>query len=416
MNKRFEALADEERDKVRDRDDRRRDVGPPEPTNSRFAAAADADRSNREEDRRGPPLVQNSRFAAAAEADRSYRDDDRGPPPIQNTRFAVDTDREERLPPRGPPPVQNSRFAAVAAESERENFERNDRRRDNSFARDSGPPPVQNSRFTSAIAADEDYVPEDRRRGPPQDRDGGRSDDRRSGYDDRRGGSDDRRSGYDDRRGGSDGRRSGFDDRRGGFDDRRGGEDRHDDRVDSSDNQQARTRVADLLKPKARTLDENVLKVPEPKAPVHSENILKLPTKTKADKEKEEQEKAAGEAAAKKAAEAEAKAAQAVANASVQADLLAEFISGRRLGEELKQWSQDQGASLPPIKTLVFGLLMEKEQKNPDPECAWADPTKYGSALVSIVGDDVYSQMQVLWGIQKVRERCCLSLYDRTLY
>ena len=398
MNKRFEALADEERDKIRDRDDRRRDGGPPEPSNSRFAAAADADRSYREEDRRGPPLVQNSRFAAAAEADRSYRDDDRGPPPIQNTRFAVDTDREERHSPRGPPPVQNSRFAAVAAESERENFERNDRRRDNSFSRDSGPPPVQNSRFTSAIAADEDYVPEDRRRGPPQDRDGGRSDDRRGGYDDRRGGSDDRRSGYDDRRGGSDGRR-------GGFDDRRGGEDRHDDRFDSSDNQETRSRVADLFKPKARTLDENVLKVPEPKAAVHSENMLKLPTKTKADKEKEEQQKAAEEAAAKKAAEAEAKAAQADANAALQAHLLTEFVSGKRLGKELKQWSQDQGASLPPIETLVFGLLMENEQKNPDPECAWADASKYGSTLVSIVGDDVYSQMQVLWGIQKVRER-----------
>lgn len=400
VNKRFEALADDERDKIIDH---RRDLGPPEPTNSRFAAAADADRSHRDEDRRGPPVVQNSRFAAAAEADRSYRDDDRGPPPTQNSRFAAvaDADRDERPPPRGPPPTQNSRFAAAAAESERDNIQR-DRRRDNSFGRENnGPPPVQNSRFAAAVAADEDYVPEDRRRGPVQDREGGRPDDRRGGFDDRRGGSDDRRGGYDDRRGGYDNRRGGYDDRRGGYDDPKDGGDHHGDRLDSAATNQERSRVADLLKPKARTLDENVLKVPEPKAPVHTDNMLKVPTKTKAEKEEEARKAEAIEAAAKKTAEAEAKAAQAVADAAVQAETLAEFISGKRLGAELKQWSQAQGKSLPSVEQLVYGVLIEKEQKNPDPECTWADPSNYGSALVSIVGDDIYNQMQVLWGIQK---------------
>jgi hypothetical protein len=144
---------------------------------------------------------------------------------------------------------------------------------------------------------------------------------------------------------------------------------------------------------------------------VHSENILKIPTKTKADREKEAQQKEAEEAAAKKAAEVEAKAALAGRNAAIQAELLAEFISGKRLGDELMQWCQDQGVSFPSVEKLIFGLLMEKEQKNPDPACSWADPSNYGSALLSIVGDDVYNQMQVLWGIQKVRGRNCSFIH-----
>jgi hypothetical protein len=43
----------------------------------------------------------------------------------------------------------------------------------------------------------------------------------------------------------------------------------------------------------------------------------------------------------------------------------------------------------------------EKEQKNPDPECAWAGPDKYGGALLSLVEDKAEEQMQVLWAIQK---------------
>merc|ERR1712032_1091992 len=55
---------------------------------------------------RGPPPVTNSRFAAAAEADRdrSYNDE-RG-------------NNEKRIENRGPPPVTNSRFAAAAAAAE----------------------------------------------------------------------------------------------------------------------------------------------------------------------------------------------------------------------------------------------------------------------------------------------------------
>jgi len=53
------------------------------------------------------------------------------------------------------------------------------------------------------------------------------------------------------------------------------------------------------------------------------------------------------------------------------------------------------------VEKLIFHLLSEKEQKNPDPECGWAEPEKYGAALVSLVEDDADAQMQVLWAIQK---------------
>jgi hypothetical protein len=409
VNKRFEALADKERENQKERGDRRRDLGPPEPTNSRFAAAADADRSM------------------------SYRSEDLGPPPVQNSRFAAvaDADRADRLPPapRGPPPVQNSRFAAAAAESEREQSDLNDRRRDrdNAFSRDSGPPPVQNSRFAAAVAADEDYVPEDRRRAPaPQDRfadngGGGRFDDDRrggggGGYDDRRGGGgyDDRRGGggggYDDRRGGGGG---GYDDRRGGggggYDDRRGGggggyDDR---RGGGGGGYEDRRGVSDLLKPKERPTDKNTLKVPD--AAIHSDNMFKMPTttKTKAEREEEAIQKEKAEASTKRAAAAEAKAAEAATNAAAHKDLLADFSSGSKLGEDLKSWCAEKGAALPPVESLVFEMLMANEQKNPDPECAWAAESKYGAALVSLVDDDIYGQMQVLWGVQKVRNSVC---------
>ena len=138
MNKRFEQLAEEEREKNRPREDYR---GPPQPVNSRFAAAAEADRSTyRERDERGPPPVANSRFAAAAEADRSTFRDERGPPPVANSRFAAAAEADRSYPPedhgRGP-----SRFD-----------------QDGPYSRNDGPPPQQNSRFAAAAAADRDYT------------------------------------------------------------------------------------------------------------------------------------------------------------------------------------------------------------------------------------------------------------------
>ena len=151
-------------------------------------------------------------------------------------------------------------------------------------------------------------------------------------------------------------------------------------------------------------MDNNTLKVPEPKAAIHADNMFQMPTKTKEDKEEDARKKEEQEAAARKATKAEAQAVQAVSNSAAQEEALAEFISGKKLGDELTQWCAAQGASLPPVEKLVFEMLMENERKNPDPECAWASPSKYGAAFVSLVEDDMDGQMQVLWGIQKVRK------------
>ena len=432
---------------MKEMEERRR---PLEPTNSRFAAAAEADRSHRD-DRGPPPVAQNSRFAAAAEADRSLqpRGDDRGPPPVpQNSRFAAaaeaDRDYGASRSPRGPPPApQNSRFAAAAAEAEREAMEREDRYRERNdfYGRDGGggggPPPPQNSRFAAAVAADEDYVPEERRRrGGPDDRYDDRGD--RGGYNDRfgdRGG-----GGYNDRPrggGGYGGDRRGYDDRGGRFnryddryEDRRGA----DDRAPPLDRQEVRRgRVDDILKPKERADTSNML-VPPPKAPEHAANMfvppapkarehadnMLVPPAPKArehadnmlvpPKKKEEPEKAEEKG---KAAEA---AAPSTPAANVE-ELLNEFVSGDKLGDDLKAWVEEKRAQIPTVEKLIFHLLSEKELKNPDPECGWAEPSKYGAALQALVEDDIAGQMQVLWAIQKVSKPCprTESLTFRTL-
>lgn len=41
------------------------------------------------------------------------------------------------------------------------------------------------------------------------------------------------------------------------------------------------------------------------------------------------------------------------------------------------------------------------EKKNPDPNCGWAAPDRFGAALLQLVQDNIDAQMQVLWGIQK---------------
>lgn len=406
-------MANEERERNQDRR-----APPPQVQNSRFAAAAEADR---------PPEVQHSRFAAAANADRSldHRNDNMGPPPVpqnsrfaaaaemdrppevQNSRFAAaaEEDRSYRdAMSRGPPPqVANSRFAAAAAEAD---MERGDRR---CGYRDDGPPPMPtNSRFAAAIDADEDYVPAERRRMDDRermdDRGGDRFDDR-GGYDRDDRGFGGSRGGYDrdrgdDRygsRGGGGGGRYG-DDRRGGYENR-GGYD--DERRGGGYDERPSRRVDDILKPSAPVPSDNILDVPTA-APEHMDNVLKAPTKTKAEKEAEAAKKAAEEEAAAKAAAAEAAAEERAKASQVEGDILAEFVSGNKQGEELKAWCDEQGTLLPPVERLVFHMLTETEKKNPDPNCAWAEPEKYGAALLSRVEDDLYGQMQVLWAIQKV--------------
>jgi hypothetical protein len=85
----------------------------------------------------------------------------------------------------------------------------------------------------------------------------------------------------------------------------------------------------------------------------------------------------------------------------VEESLLKEFISGNTSGEELKQWCIDNASVLPSVEKLVLRLLTEKEQTNPDPECPWAEPSRYGTALLHLVQDKGYEQMQLLWAIQK---------------
>ncbi len=460
MNKRFEQLAEEERGKQRERESRRgpppvansrfaaaaeadrssnrrddfdrNDRGPPPVANSRFAAAAEADRSSSNRDSydrndRGPPPIANSRFAAAAEADRSSnnrdRDDydrsDRGPPPVANSRFAAaadadrssktrdDYDRNDRGPPpiansrfaaaaeadrssrqdygrddRGPPPVANSRFAAAAARAEEEDGYRQDRDGSRFGGRNDGPrgPPLpQNSRFAAAVASDPDYVERSDRERQNNDRGG---DDRFGGRDeyDRRDG----RDGYGRRGGGGRGDR--YDDEgRGGY-----GGDRFEEEPPKQ--QDTKSSVADLLKPKARPLEENILKVPTKE---QSNNILKLANP-------DNDPKPPSNATSKESREKKAAIVpQPTPAASVPDDseVLAEFVNGKRLGDDLKIWLE--GQPVPSVERLVFHLLTVTEKLNPNVECPWAEPDKYGAALASLVEEDLLKQMEVLFAVQK---------------
>jgi len=124
-------------------------------------------------------------------------------------------------------------------------------------------------------------------------------------------------------------------------------------------------------------------------------------------KKREEEEKKAAEkkaaedaAAAKEAAEKEA-ADRAAKVAGAETGLLDAFASGAKLGEDLQAWCVEQGAVLPTVEKLLMHFLKEKESKNPDMDCGWAETEKYGAALVSLVEDNLNGQMQVLWAIQK---------------
>ena len=349
-------------------------------TNSRFAAAAEADRSYNRDDR-GPPPMANSRFAAAAEADRSYNRDDRGPPLMASSRFAAaaEADRSYNRDDRGPPPMANSRFAAAAAMAEQDDGPRNSYR-----DRDSRPL-QQNSRFAAAAAADEDYVDREERERrmadrQMEDRFGGRDDDGRGfgGRDDgggRYGGRDDGGRGY----GGRDEYRGG-----GGF---RGG---NNDGFDSRPPQ--KSKVDNLLKPKAPPAVDNILKVPVKATAEQEANMLQMPVKSKKSEEEE--------APATKVVEPAAPEPVAVAPAVDVEEMLDEFASGNKLGDDLKAWCEERRTTLPPVEKLVFHMLQEREKLNPDVECGWADASKYGAALTALIGDDIYQQMQVLWGVQ----------------
>lgn len=409
--------------------------------------------------------MKNSRFAAAAEAydaeraERAPPRDFDGPPEPTNSRFAAaaDFDRSSRPPPRdmGPPPVQqNSRFAAAAAdhevEREREQEERAQRYGDRDrgdmmgggmgggmggppggrYGRgrmDEGPPVPQNSRFAAAAAADEDYVPADiraeREREAAEERGFG-GDDRGFGGNDRGGGGGGGRfgnaggfGGDRDERGGGPG---GYGDRRGGgggaYGDRRGGRPGYGDRNDRGPvlpTGPAAARfevkqeefVVPALKNKKK---EPEVALPAVEAPMtlpgetEEEARARIEKKKREDEEKAAEEKKKAEEAAAAAAAAAKEAAEAAAKAAaVEGDILAEFASGNKQGDDLKAWCVEQGSLLPSVEKLVFALLVETQSKNPDPDCGWANPAKFGTALVSLVAENVGAMMEVLWGIQK---------------
>jgi hypothetical protein len=160
--------------------------------------------------------------------------------------------------------------------------------------------------------------------------------------------------------------------------------------------------VADLLKPKARPMEENILKVP---SKLHADNILKPPSKEHADNVL---------VPPKKETKAPVSApTPAPAPAPVVIDdtaVINEFCSGNRLGDDLKAWLADQ--IVPNVKSLLVTFLQETEKLNPDITCAWAKPEKYGAALVSLVEDDLLKQMDVLFAIQKYCDKLGMPKLD----
>jgi len=268
---------------------------------------------------------------------------------------------------RGPPPVANSRFAA-AAEADRDyNRDRND---NNNRMDDRGPPPVANSRFMNAVAADQDYHDEKNAR---NERDNNRQNDDR--YDDR----------YDDQRGNGGGGRY----------DGGGGGGRYDEqpRPQSYDEPQ-KSSVADLLKPKARPMEENILKVPTKD---HSDNFLKAPSKVKPKPVAEKSKTAPSAPTPVKVVD--------------DSDILAEFASGNKLGTDLQAWVESLPV-VPSVERLVFHLLTETEKSTPDLECGWAESAKYGAALVSLVEDDLLKQKEILFAVQKYSQSLGMPKLD----
>ena len=427
MNKRFEELADEERGKQRDRESRR---GPPPTVNSRFAAAAEADQELR--------TAINSRFAAAAEADKDYTNNrsdpydnrPRGPPPVANSRFAAaaEADRDRSYnrndSDRGPPPIAISRFAA-AAEADRDfhfNREKNTERIDD---RSRGPPPLANSRFAAAAVADRDYNRdrddfdgEQGSRGPPSQSNsrfpGGAEADRVRGYnrDGNSGSVDNRYRGpppvtnsrfaaaaqadrdysHDDYNVGRGDKHAYHDDDRRGYHNGRGDRFNESSRHQQQGKQLQKSSVADLLKPKARPMEENILKVPTKE---QSENFLTPPSKQREEDSLKPPSKS-NPITGSQTVERMLPAPTGVDYSAV----LAEFVSGKNLGNDLKNWFDELGC-VPSVEKLVFTLLTEKEKSAPDLECAWAEPKNYGIALLSLVEDDLLKQMEVLFAIQK---------------
>ena len=392
----------------KDDDNRRRDdrynAPPPQTQNSRFARAAELDRdregddnrdsyySNRRRDRdynRGPPpMQQNSRFAMAAEADRS----------------------DYRANPSQPPRVQNSRFAAAARDfqEERASMPREHNR---------GPPPVQNSRFAAAAEADmedrkayeEARAERMRERGldPDQGRSGGnsrwgnvaREDNGRYGGGSRGGGRYGRGNRYNDdaplpRYPGDRGEEPALPRFPG---DRGGGSSR-----------MKKEEPKNELFMKKKVAEKVIL--PPTSAPLTLPGEDEEAARARIEKKKrdEEERKKREEEEAKAQAEAKAKEEQRLKEEAekamnVEGDILDEFASCKRKGDDLTKWVAEQKELkvLPSVEKLLFHYLVEVEANNPDKDCSWAKKDQLGAAFLSLVSDDVLGQVQILWAIQR---------------
>jgi hypothetical protein len=367
--------------------------GPPPIRNAKFAELAEEERASsaRQQQSRldNPPPSRfdradndGPRFDRRSKFDGSYKNnDDNGPPPAPtNSRFAKLADEEKQT--RGPPPqVTNSRFAVAARmaegenrERERERDERRQSNRDNPYSYrdnrnndDRGPLPT-NSRFAAAAAADRDYMNRDereqRRRDEPRD--------------------------YPRRGGGN----------RFGDLPRGPGELPKGPGAAYEEKPQGPTRVDELIKVKK---EEVVL----PPSELHEANMFKIPAKALS-KNKDEEELYTKKKNSVKTSETtpavveSAPEAVSIAAISTEAaeEMLQTFASGKLLGEDLKNWVIEKRAVLPTVEKLVLTMLHEREKLNPDPECAWAAPSQYGAALLELVDDDLFNQMQILWAIQ----------------
>jgi len=414
--------------------------------NSRFAAAVAADpdytpatstiggfrRNTKEERGKPPPLeVQNSRFASAVAADPDYAGTtaDGG---FRSSRLKKEAEPyyHQQEPPLE---VQNSRFAAAAA-ADRDyaggttSSFRSSRRYDNDDQQQQlGPPkPPSNTRFAAAIQADADYRDrEDRRdfdrgaRGGTSTSDGRAGDRRDDTY--RRGGgggggsrgsyytdsdAQQQRGRYEPHQ-----RRTGGDNR---FRDDRGSSEAELPRFPSSSTREETNVISAAdFPPLKSTVEIAALLKPAPPPPVSIPIALPGEDEEAAiarieKKKKEAEEKKAAEAAEKKRKEEELRevqrkvAAAAEKARAVENDLLQKFTSGSAgYGEDLKKWCAEQGKLLPPVEKLVCELLLSQENyQTPDLNCPWAQPDKFGAALLSLVEDSIKNQIGVLVGIQ----------------
>jgi hypothetical protein len=371
--------------------------------NSRVMQAMDEDRVNRLPaaglPAAPPPVVQNSRFAAAADADREFT-------------------AANRLPPRDAQPLAaaNSRFARAAEEDREFQAQRRE---------DRAPPVVQNSRFAAAADADRTnpesaFGRRDEPRGGGELRENTRAMGGRWGDD---GGGDDFERRQNQQREiiaeAGQGRAQWGVPRDGGkswaerhAEKNQGGEYQLSEPPQQMQREFSRAPVAQQPVSTAATA-ELFAKKEEKKV----SGVIALPGETqeqaearvaKAKQDKEDKaaaEKAAADkVAAEKEVAAQKAAAASAALANVEDDIIAEFASGSKLGKDLAKWVKEQKAKvgkLPSLYKMVLAMLKKQQGASPDIDCKIFSPERYGAAMLAMAGEDrVEEQMQYMFAVQ----------------